>query len=266
MKGLRCEEFIYRIRSLTRKSFAGNFDVVCDNLHILLDGKAKSWYWRYHKTVEDLEWEPFVAALRHQYKDFRTSSDIEEELRNRKQRHNESFEDFYDAMLDIADHLPVGLEDEELIAKIVKNQRFEIRWHLLGVKIQSIAELKKLCLDREQLCKEETSRRTQFARGPPQQRRLAALDAEEIDEFKDDGRESDDNPSMAVNALTKSDKIIKCYNCDEIGHYWDMCVKKREIFCYGCGLKGVYKPQCEICSKNPKFARGFLPNNQKTQQ
>lgn len=45
LKGLRCEEFLYRIHVLTVENFNGNFDdTVCKNLHVLLTGKVKDWF------------------------------------------------------------------------------------------------------------------------------------------------------------------------------------------------------------------------------
>lgn len=83
---MKCEEFIYRIRALTQETLNYNFDAVCKYLHIVLAGKAKDWYWRYHKQVNSIEWQPFCAALRHQYKDHRSDFHIREEIRNRKQK------------------------------------------------------------------------------------------------------------------------------------------------------------------------------------
>lgn len=264
LKGLRCEEFIYRISCLTNENFNGNFDCICRNLHIVLTGKAKEWYWRYHKSIESIDWESFCAAFRRQYKDFRSSFDIREELHSRKQKPNESFESFYDAINEILDQLQTPLHDQEIIEIISRNLRPEIRHELLYVDICSLAELKKLCLKREKLLNEDVFKRNNTSRGF-QYRRVAAV---EVNNFEDTEEEPCDietlNAPISVNALHHGENIPKCWNCEEEGHVWDMCVKERRIFCYGCGLKNVYKPQCANCSKNLKISRGTMgPHHRK---
>lgn len=93
-QGLRCDEFIYRIRSLTQENFNGDFEVVYKNLPILLTNKA---------------------TLRYQYKDYTSNFDIQEELRNRKQKPSESFETFYDSVSEIIDRLPTQIDESELV-------------------------------------------------------------------------------------------------------------------------------------------------------
>lgn len=69
--GLTVEEFLYRIKSLTQEHFGNNFTIICKNLPVLLTGKAREWYWRYHKQVDSIEWTSFCAALKCQFKDMR---------------------------------------------------------------------------------------------------------------------------------------------------------------------------------------------------
>lgn len=265
VNGLRCEEFIYRVQVLTRQNFGGNYNPVEGNLHILLTGKASVWYWRYHQTVDKIDWESFCSALRYQYKDHKTLYDIREEIHNRKQRPNESFDDFYDAISAIADRLPSYLEEKELIEIITRNLRHEIRRELLYVEIGSIAHLKKLCLRRERLYNEENLRRHLISRGQGSNmpsRKIASLESDDIVQKDDHGNDLEsEHTDFSVNGITKMGKIIRCWNCDEDGHYWDMCLKERNIFCYGCGAKNVYKPQCVNCSKNLKGPRVPLTNN-----
>lgn len=58
--GITVDEFLYRVRSLTEENFNNDFSLVCKNLHILLTGKARDWYWRYHKQVRNIDWKEFV--------------------------------------------------------------------------------------------------------------------------------------------------------------------------------------------------------------
>lgn len=103
--GLNVDEFLYRIKSLTNDSFNGDFSIICRNLNTLLNGKAKEWYWRYLKQTPNLNWNDFCIAIRGQYKDFKTTYDIRVDIRNRKQKCNESFDMFFDAISSIMDRL-----------------------------------------------------------------------------------------------------------------------------------------------------------------
>ena len=50
-----------------------------------------------------------------------------------------------------------------------------------------------------------------------------------------------------IAAIRSAGPNVKCWNCDELGHFWEDCLADRRIFCYGCGAPQVYKPQCRIC-------------------
>lgn len=268
--GLRCDEFIYRIRCLTHDNFNGNFNWVCRNLHVLLTGKARNWYWHYHKRVESIVWDDFCSALCHQYQDYRTNSDIREELRSRKQKPSENFEVFYDAITEIVERLPSPIEEHDLVEIVTRNLRPEIRHELLYVRITSIAELRKVCQMRENLFSDENFRKNQFSRNSQNVtpfRRVNALDSTDccIEALDNGELDNEDNIFPSVNAISKPEKTFICWNCDGEGHRWDMCLKERRIFCYGCGLKDIYKPQCPTCLRNSENQqRGSFKNTRMT--
>lgn len=181
--GLRCEEFIYRIRCLTNETLNGNFDLVCRNLNVLLTNKARNWFWRFHKQVDRISWDNFCSALRHQYRDYRTSFDLHEDLRNRKQKPSQSF---YDSVTEIVDQLPNNIDESELVEIMTRNLRPEIRHELLYVKINSIAHLRKLCQMRENLFKDDLFKRNQFAKmnaNVHNNRRIAKIDSPAVRKF-----------------------------------------------------------------------------------
>lgn len=237
--GLSVEEFLYRVRSLTRENFNNDFNLICKNLHMLLTGKARDWFWRYHKQVDSVQWSEFCSALRYQYKDFRSSFDIREEIRNRKMKSGESFESFYESVCSILDRLETPMAESELVEILVRNLRADIRHELLYVPIYSIAHLRKLVQMRENLLGED------FYRRGSAQRNHAPLNIRKVADIAT----QDDMPNeFQVDAMRQSQISVKCWNCDDIGHFWEDCLKDRTIFCYGCGAKNVYKPQCTVCA------------------
>lgn len=70
------------------------------------------------------------------------------------------------------------------------------------------------------------------------------------------------DPRAQVSAL-QGDRFTDCvcWNCEERGHtYQDCCVATRNVFCYGCGARNVYRPQCMRCSAlNDKRSRNPGP-------
>lgn len=242
--GLNIDEFLYRVRTLTKETFNNDFSVICKNLNTLLTGKAREWYWRYHKLVSTVVWDEFCLAIRSQYKDMKSSFDLREELRNRKQKQGESYDSFFDALSIIADRLARPMVEEEFIEIIARNLRPEIRQDLLYVPIRSLSHLRKLVQMRENFLSDEYVRKNLLQRNQNTNfvpRRLVA----EIDHQQ---TMIDSETEYKVDAFQKIDIKNKCWNCDNIGHYWQDCLETRTIFCYGCGIKNVYKPQCEKCA------------------
>lgn len=254
--GLTIEEFLYRVKTLTRDTFNNDFTVICSNLNTLLTGKARDWYWRYHKQVQSITWESFCEAILNQYKLLKSSFDLQEELRNRKQKIGESYDSFYDALSLIADKLATPISEEELIVIISRNLRPEIRQDLLYVPIRSLSHLRKLVQMRESFLSDEYVRKNLASRNM----NVNAMPRRYVAPLEDEEPEKGDNTvNPFVDAICKSDTNLKCWNCDKIGHHWHDCLEDRSIFCYGCGAKQIYKPQCKYCSsrlqsKNLKLA------------
>lgn len=257
--GLNVEEFLYRLKSLTSDTFNGDLTIVCKNMQTLLSGKAKEWYWRYRKQVVSVEWKDFCEAIRSQYRDFKTSFDIREEIRNRKQKPGENFDAFYDAVSTIVDRLYSPMEEMELIEILTRNLRPEIRQELLYVPVHSISHLRKLVQKRENFLNDEHVRRNLLGRNNQnlaQRRQISEV--EQIEKY-DHMLETPD-VDQSVNALQMNKTDFKCWNCDEVGHRWEDCLQDRQIFCYGCGAKGIYKPNCTKCINK----KGYIPKNSRT--
>lgn len=68
----------------------------------------------------------------------------------------------------------------------------------------------------------------------------------EIDDDRDCVMEGDED-TLKVEAVHGSTTNMKCWNCEELGHHWQECLSDRRIFCYGCGAKDIYKPNCIDC-------------------
>lgn len=255
--GLTVDEFLYRVTTLTEDNFNGDFALICRNLNILLSGKAREWYWRYRKNVDQIVWEEFCDSIKFQYRDFKTSFEIREEIRNRKQRLGESFDSFFEAVTSIHDRLPTPISELELVETLTRNLRPEIRQELLYIPINSLAHLRKLVHMRENFLNDDYVRKqlsNRIVNAYPVKRQIA--------EISDFSTESCEENIESVNAIQSFPQESRCWNCDENDHFWENCLSERKVFCYGCGAKDTYKPNCPTCANaRPKFHKNFRQGN-----
>lgn len=257
--GLTVDEFLYRVTTLTEDTFNGDFSLICKNLNILLSGKAREWYWRYRKNANPIIWEDFCDSIKFQYRDFKTSFDIREEIRNRKQRIGETFDSFFDAVTAIHDRLPTQMSEMELIEILTRNLRPEIRQEILYIPINSLAHLRKLVHMRENFLSDD------YVKKQLSNRHVSAYPMKkQISEISDYTLQSSEDSSESINAIQGFHQESRCWNCDEKDHFWENCLNERKVFCYGCGAKDTYKPNCITCteakSKTQKnFRHGNLP-------
>lgn len=263
--GLNIDEFLYRVQSLTLDTFNGDYSVICKNLQILLSGKARDWYWRYRKQVQSVLWETFCDNIRSQYRDCKTAYDIREEIRNRKQKQGETFDVFFEAVSAMMDRLSSPMSEVELIEILTRNLRPEIRQELLYVPVKTISHLRNLVQIRENFLNDDHVRRNLVGRGPNNylpRRQIAEVDFSP--DFEDTNMVVETEKS--VNALQEYPHQSKCWNCDELGHHWQDCLQDRQIFCYGCGAKKVYKPNCVKCNtrKMSKNSRPIVPTEEQS--
>lgn len=257
--GIPIGEFLYRIKSLTKDYFNGDFTPIMRNLNVLLNAKAKDWYWRYRKQVTEVNWMDFSEAIQGQFRDFKTTFDLKEEIRNRKQKIGETFDIFFDNILSIMDRLPTPIPEMELIEIVSRNLRPEIRQDILYIPVHSIPHLRKLVHMRETFWNEDQVRRNLGLRSqnyPLGKRQISEVELNENSDIQT-------SHTNEVNALVASEKVIRCWNCGEKDHFWYDCIKERKIFCYGCGEKDTYKPQCPKCAAKKISISKNYPTNSK---
>jgi len=244
-EGLSVEEFLYRLNILTQENLGSDFELLNKNIHQLLMGKASSWYWRFHKQVQTFTWSEFCEALREQYRESRSTTELREQIRARKQKPGESFDSFYEAVCKLIDKLSVTFGEDELVEMIQGNLLTEMKDRLLFEKVSSISELRQLVQKRENFLKDLGKPRMVPQKGKDSANfRVYALD--ETPEEEIDNSESD--LSIAAVNHTGSAKIT-CWNCEMPGHVWEDCLAEKRVFCYGCGAPQIYKPNCANCKR-----------------
>lgn len=128
------------------------------------------------------------------------------------------------------------------------------------VPIHSIAHLRKLCQKRENLLNEEYFRRNQFSKNQnTPNRRIAAIYGPFEMRDNQNGPDSDDTIQFSVIGISNVHRTFVCWNCKDEGHRWDMCIKERSIFCYGCGLETYINHSAQTVRKIRKTYQGVHP-------
>lgn len=243
-EGLGVEEFIYRVKSLTDETLDSDFTAMCKHMHVLFAGKARDWYWRYHKQVNRIVWSDFCSALRQHYKDYRSAFMSMELIRSRKQKFGEPFSAFYESVASLIDKSSIKIAEEELVEILKNNLLPDTRQKLLYQPVHSVGHLRRLVQMNENLAYELNCRAEQVRKSKPftPQRQIHALE-----ESCAEPEEEDVQHDLELAALRNAHEKLTCWNCDELGHIWENCLASRRIFCYGCGKPNVYKPQCKNC-------------------
>ena len=170
---------------------------------------------------------------------------LKERVRSCKQKPGESFTAFYDEVLSLMDRVAIKIDEEELL-EILKNNLLPVHRHkLLFEVIESVGHLRRLVQMNENLIKELRTNPTDMSKPklPASRQQVYALE----EALSDVDSNSELDPAVEVAALRQAGPKVKCWNCDELGHFWEDCLADRRVFCYGCGAPNVYKPQCQTC-------------------
>lgn len=236
-KSLPVESFIYRVEALTKQTLSGNFTILCMNASALFDDRAADWFWRFHKSFPNFQWTDLCKALKEQYRDSRRDVDLRELIRDRKQKPGETFDSFYESVVEIVDRLDQPLPDRTLVEILRRNLLPEIQHEILNMSIFSIAELRDICRRREFFLQDMRKRHGISSGKPsPFQKRISEVDVME-------------EPGVEMSHLEEVSEInLICWNCRKSGHRYQDCLTDRNIFCYGCGAPEIYKPNCKTCS------------------
>lgn len=241
-KSLPVESFIYRVKALTEQTLSGNFTILCMNASSLFDDKAADWFWRFHKASPNFQWNDLCKALKEQYRDSRTDVDLRELIRDRKQRSGETFDNFYESVVELVDRLDQPLPDRTLVEILRRNLLPEIQHEILNMSIVSITQLRDICRRREFFLQDMRRRHCISNTKPvPFQKRLSELELTE-------------DPAAEMSQKDEISEInLICWNCRKAGHRYQDCLADRSVFCFGCGAPQTYKPNCRNCSGTKNF-------------
>lgn len=236
---LAIEFFLDQVATLKESNDVTWENVIC-TFPQFLEGEALKWFYRYRGSERDINWGKLKSDMSTQFRGTDTEESLWCKLANRKQSDRETFDKFYNSLLDMQDRVSRKFSDEEMIGILRNNIKFEMKKCLITFATNSLSEFVNKCRLTDKLLYPQL-----YTENSGYSKRVSEIEAEvEI--------QPHDIEAFAVKRLQSSGSLNnrQCWNCDGHGHGWQKCVEQRRIFCYYCGYKDVTCHQCPNCLSN----------------
>lgn len=266
-RGLDIRDFIFRLETLANRDGFRQEQLV-QLIFYFVSGVAESWLWVFIRNHPDSNWIQIKSAFLARFSSFEAEYETRRYIEQRLQKPRESFDNF---VLDIETHnghLEKRIPENELLHIIRHNMSWGLQNSTLTLPFNSIEELRSTCHRFERLW--ALHDRSLPVNRPNQARRphldeindpITQLESNLTHLSINDGTDGQLNQPY-VSAVTHDARnpfIPICWNCFDIGHVYQDCLKPIErVFCYGCGTDNVYKNNCMKCAK--KNSLNFKPN------
>lgn len=255
--GIPIDDFLFRVETLAR-SLDIDLNRLAMGMPFILEGEAQEWFWIYQREYPNADWQAFKGAMSHQFSKVENQFEIWDQIRSRKQKETETFGQFYIAVAALAARLRPPLEQARMIELLRANMHVGLRTALLYQPSYSLRHLHDAAMQYEKL-KNGIIDNQRTVRPP--QRNINELSYSEPNQayrYPDTANTPRDPevpynlfpPREAVEAISTPKRVddLICWNCDEQGHtFFDCTVATKNVFCYGCGAKNTYRPNCARC-------------------
>lgn len=153
--GLGAEDFIYRAEQQA-SLYGVTGKALAMGIGDLMAGRANQWFWTFRRQMPDANWSDFKLAFLRRYAPHKDSDyEIRSKNQNRKQRANESFNEFCQDIEALAVRLLRPMPNDELIEILRRNMLMDLRKALWRQEIYTVDELVRACCEYEELCRDE---------------------------------------------------------------------------------------------------------------
>lgn len=235
-------KFWKRIEKLQR-SYEYDDEMIFKYFHLLLQGHALEWYWQFCDEYEN-------SNLKHLKTEFcRVFTTIESDMTlvssmYSQRQGRDTFEKFYNDIIDKNFNLKDPLSDEQIIEILKTNMDDEVRQRIFTFettdRIKFFHKANKAYLDVCQMREKKKSfYDNKFGR------KIHELD---FDEFSSHEIEE---ISAKINNWKFKKSNLKCFNCQSDKHLLAKCPEDiTRFFCFKCGLDGYATPKCPSCNLN----------------
>lgn len=207
----------------------------------LFDAKALLWYRSNRARFND--WQTLTDLLRKHYEPPDYKARLLQDILSRTQDSSESFVDYYSCMLSMFRRY--GDASEEVQLGIISRNLAPFYTMQLP-SVNNLSELEDECLKLEH----KKYRADHYK--PPVRKRNTYVEPDFA--FVSAGVSEGEQTEVRVSAIAsrRAAPDLKCYNCGQVGHKFDLCDKPRKRFCYRCGYADVTVRNCPGCSGNAK--------------
>lgn len=249
-KDLRIDQFILRVEHIAVTQGV-SLQEVANNLYILLKGQAANWYFQWIQRNNDITWDSLKSALCIQFRTCETDYDLEHRMMNRLQKYNESFDQFYNEILDLNSRMSRPRSDRDLIEIMKRNISSRMLIFIHNTMSQTLPEFLLECRRAEKnVSKIESGFNRTFLKPKVNEVELVSGEADNNEDFIEAFSRS--KPAQDVSDIT-------CFDCKEKGHFAFNCTKKSgRVFCYKCGRDNYVISNCPYC------VEGNLKKNRKS--
>lgn len=207
--------------------------------------KGPAWTWFLNNRHRVKNWDELVDKLKTDFLPYFYQEDLEREISTRTQGSNERVCLFITAMEGLFNRLNIKPDEATMVNRICRNLLPFYVSHLALHSPTTIAELTTLCrkLEESKLWSERYK--------PPPHSRSGLIEPDLACSTSKGSQNSyfaNKNCFRSKNSQEVSViNTLKCWNCDVVGHRYSDCSRPRTKFCYGCGIKNIIRPQCQVC-------------------
>lgn len=238
------KQFLFKLRTLKEANDV-SWDYITKNFFRCVTGSADTWYWSLVQKLDTaglkLTWEILQGALENDFGGRQSDADISNMMWSRKQRYNESFEDFFDDIIKLNARLSVSKSDLEIINILKSNCSNRIVSGVYNYTTKNAQDFKRQCVKYEN----EVERRFKNSNSA-YTKKISEME-NPWNEPKASDKEVKINESECnIEALNmkKEKPKVKCGHCHQ-----------PVIFCYRCFTPDVTFPNCPNCHESENFKR-----------
>ncbi|KAI8116696.1 hypothetical protein CVS40_11281 [Lucilia cuprina] len=210
---LRVDDFIRRVEHIAFSQGA-SLQEVANNLYLLLKGQAANWYFQWVQRNNNITWNSLKSALGVQFRSCESDYDLKHKMMNRLQKSSETFDQFYNVILDLNSRMSCPRSDRDLMEIMKRNISSKMLIFIHNSTSQTLPEFLVECRRAERhVSKIEVGfNRTIF--------RPKVNEIDLVEEVSSEVSDKDEFiEALSRGKSNKDVSDITCFDCREKGHF-----------------------------------------------
>lgn len=257
--------FLERIADLSQARGVSHAELFNSAVELFV-GDAFVWFRSIRSSVND--WNSLVVRLKKDFLPPYSDDEIWENIRQRKQRKNESITIFIAQLENLFSRLSIPVAEVTKVKYVKRNLLPDYIHQLALHPVDSISTLTTLCRNLEEaayitmkrpnhqqvsyLENSESSSNSSRPRSNNFRKSNHNITRKPIVNCRSpevaEASTSSHKPENSRSSVSKGQVI--CFNCRLPNHNFRSCMLKRNLFCFRCGEQNVKVSSCPKCSKN----------------